>query len=351
MSDKRIKTAVIGCGAIAPAHVECYLAIPGAELLGICDPQEDRMESIRSRYPENGLRCYTDYRELLEDADVDAVSVCTDHASHEEVVLAALAAGKHVICEKALTIDTGGLQRMVAASREAGRVAAGIFQHRFDSIYRALREIVQNGSLGKLLTISVQHNCYRSEEYYTADAWRGTWAGEGGSLLINQSIHFLDVVQWVMGGVQSVQAMTANQAHQGIIETEDCAAVSLAFPDGSLGTVTATSASHHTWENAFQVVGTDGELQLRNGRLQACFHKDEAAAAAIRDHLISLREEEGVEGAKVYYGPGHLMQLTDFVEAIREGRRPYVTLEDASHAVQLVLAIYESARTGQRVKL
>lgn len=346
-----LNVGIIGCGVIAPSHIDSYAALEGVRVRGVCDLLPQRIQAIRQRYPELQLEAYDSAERLLADPAIDAVSICTDHASHETLLLEAISAGKHVICEKALTINRDSLERMVSAATDAPVITAGILQHRFDPVYRVLREIIGEGLLGRLLTISAQHQCFRSNAYYQSDAWRGTWEGEGGSLLINQSIHFLDILQWVAGGVASVSGHTANLAHGGIIETEDNAAVSLVLKNGALGTFTATSGCHRTWECAFQVVGTEGDIHLMNGNLSRCGHRDPEIAEALEGRLTKLEEQQGVEGAKAYYGTSHPAQIRDFVEAIREQRKPFVDLADAREAVELVLAIYESGRLNRPISL
>lgn len=352
MTHSPLNIGIIGCGVIAPAHIESYLQIPGVRIAGLCDLKPERMEQLLGRYPDLQAECFTSHADLLASGTVDVVSVCTDHASHEDIACAALSAGKHVICEKALTISHDSLDRMLQAADRAPELAsAGILQHRFDPIFRAVKAILDKGALGKVLTASVQHNCFRPETYYLEDAWRGSWAGEGGSLLINQSIHYLDILQWLMGGAASVQAHVANLGHEGVIETEDTAAISLAFRNGALGTFAATSASHHDWKNAFQIVGSDGEIRIRDGHVTDCFHRDPETHERISRRLNAEEEEEGVDGAKIYYGSSHPAQIADFVDAIRQRRKPFVGFPDAAEAVRLVLAVYESNRTDSRVVL
>jgi predicted dehydrogenase len=349
--DRNLHVGIIGCGVIAPSHIDSYLALEGVEVVAICDLLPARMEAISARYPDSSFRHIGSASQLLADPDIGVVSVCTDHASHEELVLQAIAAGKHVICEKALTTNLESLKRMGSAAAAAKVVSAGIFQHRFDPVYRVVKDILEENLLGRLLTISAQHQCWRPESYYRSDAWRGTWAGEGGSLLINQSIHFLDILQWVSGGVASVAAHFANLGHQGVIETEDTAAVSLQLKNGALGSFCATSASHREWESAFQIVGTDGDIHIRNGKLDRSSHRSEETAASLHKRLTDFSPPEGVAGAKAYYGTSHPAQIRDFVEAIRSDQSPFVTIRDASEAVELVLAIYASGRSGKAVAL
>jgi predicted dehydrogenase len=349
--EQQINVGIIGCGVIAPSHIDSYNALEGVRVTTICDLLPERMHKISSHYSDCEFRHVQRVEELLADPAIDAVSVCTDHASHEEIILQAIASGKHVICEKALTINSDSLKRILDAAESTTRVTSGIFQHRFDPIYRVLKDILAEGAIGKLLTISLQHQCWRPESYYTSDAWRGTQAGEGGSLLINQSIHFLDILQWVTGGVASVAAHVANLGHRGIIETEDTAAVSLRLKIGALGTITATSSSNREWESAFQVVGTEGDIHIKNGKLESCSHRVAEQNDALRDRLTNLNKVMGVEGAKAYYGTSHPAQICDFIQAIRDGRKPFVTMADASAAVELVLAIYQSAKSGTMVSI
>jgi predicted dehydrogenase len=349
--DRIVKTGVIGCGVVSLSHIDSYLQIDGSELVAICDIREDRIAATRKRYPDLKATAYDSVDALLAESDVEAVSVCTDHASHEAIVRQCLEAGKHVICEKALTTSRESLERMVKLARESGLVTAGIFQHRFDSAYRACKSVLEEGLLGKLLTVSVQHQAFRSDEYYTQDAWRGTWAGEGGSLLINQSIHFLDILQWMTGGVKSVSAHLGNLAHAGIIETEDTAAISMELGNGALATFAASTGSHRTWDSYIQFIGTQGDLHLENQTVTRCTHQDAAVADQIKKRLSGIDDEAGVAGAKDYYGPSHPAQIEDFIHAIRTGGKPFVSLEDAAETVALVLAIYASGKSGRVVDL
>jgi len=348
---KTIKTGIIGCGVIAPSHIDSYAMVEGVEVVALCDPREDRRASMRERYPELRAAEFASHTELLEHGEVDAVSLCTDHATHEALFLDCLAAGKHILCEKPLTLSEASLGRMVEAARGApGQVTAGIFQHRFDPVYGVLRELIKEGKIGRLLNILGEHQCERTKAYYAADSWRGNWKGEGGSLLINQSIHFIDLLQWVGGGVASVMAHTANLVHEGVIETEDTAALAMRLRNGALATFLSTSGSHRVWESRYHFMGTKGSIRIANDKLLEVSHRDDAIREELESRLNGLREETGVQGAKAYYGTGHPAQVRDFIQSIREGRQPYVTIPAAAEAVSVVLSAYASARTGEPVQ-
>ena len=170
-----IRVGIIGCGVIAPCHIEGYRLLPGVEVAAVCDLVKSKAEGLSLRY---GIpHIFTDYRKMLESSAIDAVSVCTDHGSHALISLDALAAGKHVICEKALSPNRKDLGLMVAAeSRYKDLVFSGVFQHRFESWYNYLRGIIKSGVFGRLLTINLNVLCWRGADFYAADEWRGTWS-------------------------------------------------------------------------------------------------------------------------------------------------------------------------------
>jgi predicted dehydrogenase len=238
-----------------------------------------------------------------------------------------------------------------AHRRHPEPVFACVFQHRFDSVYRYIKRLIEEGALGTLLTAGVQVRCLRTDEYYQADRWRGTWAEEGGAVLINQAIHFIDSLVWIMGGVETLSGFYTNRTHAESMETEDTATAALTFRSGALGTIEATCSSHLGWENTLSFHGTEGALDVRQGESLKVAFADEALQERVTAELAACRDEKQVEAGKSYYGPSHPSQIRDFVESIREGRAPYVTPASASHTVEVVLGIYRSHREGRRVRL
>jgi predicted dehydrogenase len=349
MSSQPLRVGVIGCGVIAPTHIESFQQVPGVEVAWACDLIAERAKAVARRY---GIAQHTTVAsDMLADRSVDIVCVCTDHASHAELSIAALEAGKHVLCEKCLTANQKQLDQMLdAAARHPQLKFAGVFQHRFDPINRRLRELVESGQLGDILTASARLRCHRPDSYY-GDGWHGTWAKEGGSVLINQAIHFLDSIQWVAGGVEAVSAAHANLGHRGLIETEDTLVAALRYRGGMLGTFEATSASHLNWSYKLAIYGTRGTVELRDDRVHRLHCKDDQQEQRIRELLESLEPAEGVSGAAEHYGKGHLAQVRDFVAAVREDRPPFVTVQSAAETARLVFAAYDSARTGTWVEL
>ncbi|NLF40584.1 Gfo/Idh/MocA family oxidoreductase [bacterium] len=345
-----LRCGIIGCGVIGPAHAESYQRISGVQVAWACDLVESKARAMAAKFniPHVTTRC----EEVLADETVDCISVCTDHASHSPITVAALKAGKHVLCEKALAQNTAALDKMFAAhAHHPHLVFSGVFQHRFDEAFRYMKRLVDAKAFGDILTACVQVRCLRTHEYYQADEWRGTWAKEGGAVLINQAIHFIDALLWIMGGAEAVCGTHANITHNGVMETEDTATAVVRFASGALGTIEATCSSNIGWEYTLSIHGSLGSVDLRNAKLMKVSFSDSAREAEVATRLASITEERTLNAAKSYYGSGHPAQIADFVAAIREGRAPFVPAHSARHTVDTVLAVYESHRKGTWVKL
>ncbi len=345
MSGQSVRVGVIGCGVIAPTHIEGFAALEGVTVGWLCDLDEAKAQQLGERY---GIaRISTDYRQLLAAGEVDCVTVCTDHASHAEIVIAALEAGCHVLCEKSLGATVADMDRMLAAhALVPERVFSGVFQHRFDPVYRVLKQRIEQGALGDILTAGIQMRCRRTEAYYRGDAWRGTWALEGGSVLMNQAIHYIDLLGWLTGGVASLCGTHANLTHGDAIETEDTAVAALRFRNGAIGTLEATCSSHFSWDPGLFVQGTRGSVDIRHDKAVRVVCEDAADARELEAALAVPTDAVGTHPGKDYYGSGHAAQIADVVAAIREGREPFVTATSARAAVDLALGIYASDRQG-----
>ena len=348
---KEIKCGIIGSGVIAPVHLESYRKIPGVTVKTLCDIIPGKAAALAEKYqvPE----VCTDYQKMLADPEIGCISVCTDHASHGKIVADALDHGKHVICEKCLTATDAQLELALSAHRRHPElVFAGVFQHRYEPSNRLLKEMIETGKFGTLLTASLNVACLRTDEYYNADPWRGTWAGEGGSVLINQSIHHFDLLRFFLGDIESLCASWTNRVHQKSIETEDTINVLLNFKSGVHAVFCATSGCKAaTWRNGFTFAGTDGYMEY--SQFEPTFGKfmNEETDKSFQDQFKTCREAYKLESGKNYYGTGHPAQLADFIGAVREGRAPYVTGEEAAGTAKAVHACYESGRTGKWIKL
>ena len=346
----QVRCGIIGCGVIAPVHAASYQMVDGVEVAWACDLVEDKARRLADKF---GIANVTaEFADVLADTGVDCVSVCTDHASHSPITVAALEAGKHVLCEKALAASPDGLDAMLGAHQRRDKlVFSGVFQHRFEDIHRAVKRLVDEGAFGQVLTACVHVRCRRTREYYQADRWRGTWAEEGGAVLINQAIHFLDTMLWITGGAEAACGAYANLTHGDVIEAEDTVVASFRLRSGALATIEATASSHLGWEPTIEITGTEGSIELRgNGVLKVEF-ADEARKQEVESELAEAIDRRKLEFGKRHYGTTHVEQIADFVASLRNGGEPFVTARSAAHTVRAVFAIYQSHRIGKWIDL
>lgn len=350
MNTEPLAVGIVGCGVIAPPHIESFQSCERVEVVALCDTHLEKARKLAGQY---GIpHVVASVEELVAMEEIHAVSVCSDHAEHAAAVTRAAEAGKHVLCEKPLATRGVDLDALVKLERDnPSLVFEGVFQHRFDACYRFVREAVQFGHLGRLLLIDAHLSCHRSREYYLDSDWRGRWETEGGSLLINQAIHFLDLVSWIGGDVKSVNAVTRNLAHENLIETEDTAVLSMELGSGALGSFHGSSGSHRKWSSRMNFVGTEAEIVVEDGRVTTVLARSEERAAELRAGISELEETSRLASVKSHYGTSHPRMIADFVDSIRRGRHPGVPFSDARKAVDLVLAAYKSSREGRTVTL
>ncbi len=332
-----LRFGIVGVGNIAPIHVAAIKGTPDVELVAVATRNPERG---RAFVAEHGGTWYADYRDLLARGDVDAVTLCTPHDLHMPMTLDAAAAGKHVLCEKPMARTVAECDAMIAASEKAGVTLGVIFQSRFESLSRQLKAALDAGRLGRLLWVSANTLWHRTDEYYRSGPWRGTWAHEGGGVLINQAIHAIDLLLWLAGTPARVTAQMRTLNHQ--IEVEDSGLAILEYPDGRLGLIQATTSAFPGYPERLEFYGSLGS---------AIYHKGQGR---LEWHLADSREdrvdESGVSSGAArpmdINAAGHTAQFQDFVAAIRERRRPAVDGHEGRRSVELVEAIYRSARAN-----
>jgi predicted dehydrogenase len=326
----------------------------------VADRHADRAAKLAQQY---GVAAYASLAELLDHPELDAVCICTPSGEHVANAAAALDAGKHVVVEKPVDVTLDAIDRLLAARRSPAQKVAVISQHRFDASTRIVRDAVAQGRLGRLTVGTAQVRWWRSQAYYDSGAWRGTWALDGGGALMNQSIHTIDLLQWLMGPVVEVSAYAGLLAHQQI-EVEDAAVAIVRFASGALGMIEGTTAAYPGLTARLEVHGDRGSAIIDNDEL-TYFHSA-GAGAAEADYGAAGGGNQAAEMLKQYaaqsVGPAagadpaqlslaHRDQIRDFIAAIRDDREPLVNIEEGRKPVAIILAIYESARTGRPVKV
>lgn len=337
-----VRFGLIGCGMIARLHAGAIREIPGAELGGAFDPVPGRAEAFMN---EQGGKPYPSVEALLADPAIDAVCICTPSGTHAELAVQAAEAGKHVVVEKPMAITLEQLWKVKETCRKTGVKFCCISQLRFTRDYRLIREAVAEGRLGRLVCGDIYMKYYRDEAYYAGSSWRGTLAMDGGGALMNQGIHGVDLVQSIMGPVKSVFARSRTLLHK--IEAEDTLSAVLEYESGALGVIEATTSTRPGYSRRMEINGTLGGITLTEDRITA-WDLD-----ASPDLLVNP-VESGVRTAgdpTALAAECHREQLADMVAAIRSDRLPLIDAEEGSRAVEIILAIYRSAKTGKPVEL
>jgi predicted dehydrogenase len=334
---------IVGAGTIGVVHARALADIEGARVVAVAEPRE---EAGRALAEEHDAAWCPGIEELLARDDVDVVTLGTPSGMHPDQTVLAARAGKHVITEKPLAITLEGADRMIGACREAGVTLSVIFQNRFNPDAMRLKRAVEAELFGRPVLANAFVHWRRTEDYYAAaGGWRGTWELDGGGALMNQSIHTIDLLQWVMGPVESLAAYAATLVHR--IEAEDTASATLRFAGGALGTIQGSTAADRNWPVKLEIRGSAGAATLEGTRLTVW----EAEREVDEAELLTRRDRAMVAGAVPGepFGTAHRRQLREIFAALREGRRPPVPGEEARKALEIVLAIYESARTDERV--
>jgi UDP-N-acetyl-2-amino-2-deoxyglucuronate dehydrogenase len=343
MIDTPIRFGLVGAGAISSQHLEALDAIPEARIAVIASASEERARAAGQRW---GVPWTTHLDALLARDDVDAVAISTPSGLHPGQALAALRSGKHVLVEKPIALSNADARAVVEEAHRRGLVAATVSQRRFEPMVRAIRDVVADGALGRIAMIVAEGFYYRPQSYYDSAAWRGTVALDGG-VLMNQAIHTIDLLRWIGGPVERVAGHVATLGHE--MEAEDSATVSLRFASGALGAILATTCAATERPTELRIHGERGHIRLVG---------EDAAEWSVPNRSVPVVDRsagaEGVAAASATWGTnaiGYVRQYTDFIAAIRDHREPAVTAEDGAAALEIVLAAYESSRTGCAVEL
>lgn len=350
---KSVKYGVVGCGVIHGMHCDAIANIEGAELVGVCDIVKDKAKAAGKKY---GVPSFTTLSGLLP--KVDAITVCVPSGLHHKIGIKAAQAGKHVLTEKPIDVTYKQAKALIDACR-ASKVKLGVIsQHRFAQDIRALREAAQGGKLGKLLMGDAYIKWYRTQAYYDSGDWRGTWKLDGGGCLMNQGVHYIDMLQWIMGGVQSVQAVTRTAVHN--IEVEDLAYALVEYKNGAVGLIHGSTSTYPGFSERLEVHGQFGSAIIEGDRFKV-FKTDPDAPKDTSPYgggvtqqptpKIDVHEEksDGATGASdpsALWSEQHRLQIEDFTRAIQENRDPYITGDLAIEPLKVILAIYKSAKTG-----
>jgi UDP-N-acetyl-2-amino-2-deoxyglucuronate dehydrogenase len=340
---------IIGCGMIARFHAAAIADVRGAKLVACFDVMPKSVDRFAG---ETGCRPYHKLEEMLADRDVDLVTIGTPSGAHRDPAVAAARAGKHVIVEKPLEVTLPRCDAIIRACEENGVLLSTVFPSRFHDASRELKRAVDSGRFGHLTLADAYVKWYRTQAYYDSGAWRGTWALDGGGALMNQAIHSVDLLTWLMGPVVEVRADTATLAHERI-EVEDTAVATLRFANGALGVIEASTAVYPGYLKRIEIHGSEGTAVLEEEDIKVWdFARNQKRDDAIRQRMQEHRSTGGgASDPKAIGHHGHARQFADVLDAIRRKRRPQIDAYEGRRSVEIIVAIYKSAKTGRPVKI
>lgn len=356
---QKLRYGIIGCGVIGDLHAQVVTRALNEEvqLVAVADIIPERADRFSHQY---GGQAHYDYLSLLQRDDLDMVSVCLPSGMHADCTIEALNAGKHVVCEKPFDITLEAIDRALEVERNAKGRLTVIFQNRFHPASQIVKQAADTGKFGRLTYASAQIPWWRSQAYYDSGDWRGTRELDGGGSLMNQGVHTIDLMQWVMGPVVEVQAYTATLAHERIA-VEDVATAALRFANGALGVIEGTTALYPGLEIRLVVGGDRGSAVLEGSNLHWFHAKEDAAEAGSYGGGQNQAQEvlaraataqggaSGISDSRVPGAAAHVTQIKLMLEAVRHGTPVPVAASESRNAVAIILAVYESARTGRPV--
>ena len=340
-SEKNFRIALVGCGRISKNHFDAIEKIDGLELVAVCDSDPERAEQAAK---ERGVACYTSYEKMLKEANADVITIATPSGLHTDQGVAAARAGKHVVMEKPMAISLTGADALVHACDKAGVQLFVVKQNRLNPPIQLLKRAIDKNRFGRVYMASCTVHWARPQEYYDQAPWRGTWEFDGGAFM-NQASHYVDLIQWLMGPVESVMAKTATLARR--IETEDTGVALLKFRSGALGSIEVTMLAYpRNLEGSITILGEKGSVKIGG----TAVNKVEFWQFADYDDDDKAIESVDTNPPNVY-GLGHQGYYRNVLSVLRGEAKPDTDGRAGRKSLELILGIYESAKTNREVPL
>ncbi|AJS59386.1 Gfo/Idh/MocA family protein [Paenibacillus sp. IHBB 10380] len=341
---KKFKVGIIGCGNIFPMHASSIQLSDVAELVAVCDVKEERAKQAAEKYNCN---FYTSYEEMIDQADLDVVHICTPHYLHSPMTLYAARKGKHILTEKPMSISTEDAKQMVDVCEENGVTLGVIFQNRYNPGSQLIKNAIEDGSLGQVLGAKCSVTWNRSDEYYSLSDWKGTWDMEGGGVLIDQAIHTMDLMRWFVGQeIEYVDAQIGNRAHEKI-EVEDSVEGVMKFKNGIFGGFFAVNYYSYDAPVEIEVHCVKGIAKMVAERATIKYNDGtEITKDTNPNEVIDYGE-----GVKIYWGVSHMKQIREYYDTLETGKTPYIDGKEALKTQEMIAGIYQSGKENRRVYL
>ncbi|MBQ8309936.1 MAG: Gfo/Idh/MocA family oxidoreductase [Clostridia bacterium] len=334
---ENIRFGIIGCGVIAEAHALSIAEIKGAELIGLFDRNRDRAEAFAARY---GIQAYPSYASMLADETIDAVCICTPSGLHADQAVQALREGKHVVLEKPMALTAADAKKVCRESEISHHLITVISQNRFRDDVQRIKRLIDEGSFGQLVMCDLYMKYWREPSYYANSTWRGTWRMDGGGALMNQGIHGVDLMRYLVGDATLLRGRAKTLVHN--IEVEDTAAALVEFDCGALGVIEASTSAYPGFSRRIEIHGSKGYATLVDSTLEKLCIDGEMLVDK------TVLTDTGTASDPTMLGhEGHALQLRNFVAAIRGEEALLITAHDGYEAVRLVEEIYRSSENGK----
>lgn len=343
-----MKYALIGCGRIAVNHIKAAMN-NHLELAAICDLEMEQMEKLLIKYnleEKTSIKRYTDYKKMIQENELDLVAIATESGCHAEIALFCIEHGIHCIVEKPIAMSIEDANKIIDLAHAHGVKVSACHQNRFNVAVQEMRKALEAGRFGRLSHGSVHVRWNRNEEYYTQASWRGKWVSDGGALM-NQCIHGIDLLRWMMGDeVEEVYGQTRQQFHN-YLEAEDVGMAVVKFKNGAIATIEGTTNVYpQNLEETLYLFGEKGTVKIggkSTNNIDVWEFSDETGEDS---RNIGLKEI-----TSNVYGNGHSSLYADVIDAIENNREPYVNAVAGRNALELVLAIYKSQKEKRPIKL
>jgi UDP-N-acetyl-2-amino-2-deoxyglucuronate dehydrogenase len=356
---RRVRSALVGCGKVGRIHAQALASLPETDFVAACDASRDRAGAMAEQY---GVRAYSDLGAMLRERDLDVLCVATPHPLHRQAVVAACEVGVHVLIEKPMAATLADCDAMLDAARRSHVKLGVISQRRWYEPVARMKQAIEAGKIGRPLLGVFQMYSWRDEAYYRSDPWRGRWDAEGGGVLVNQSPHQLDLLQWLMGTeIEEITGYWANLNHP-YIEVDDSAVAIIRFQGGGLGSIITSLSQKPGLYTKVHVHGSLGSsIGVETDRGATFVAGVSKISEPALNDLWSIPGEENLLAefqaedrarfdrldATVHY---HALQIQDFLQAARDGREPAVSGEDGRRVVEMFTAIYRSQRIGGPIR-
>ncbi len=324
-----VKFGIVGCGMIASINAEAIERIPSAKLVGVADNNFDVACSFSEK---RSVKAYKSYDEMLSDSNIDAVVVCTPSCFHAQNAIDALKAGKHVVLEKPMAISLEDADKIIEAVNDTGKILTVVSQFRFSSDLLKVKGLIEKGAFGKISLCTLSMRYYRSPEYYSSSAWKGTLKFDGGGALINQGIHGIDLLQYLAGDVKTVAGVTRTLAHD--VEVEDTAVATVEFVNGALGTIIASTCAYPGFERKIEINGDKGFVILQENKIERLMIDGVDKTVELEKTINASSDPANITCNE------HKAQLENFIAAIEDEEALLVDCYEGRKALRVIEEIY-----------